>query len=583
MLAPPRWVGLPAEPTPVVSWCFVEHAEARSVTSPGTAVHRGRIVDLLRRWVFPGCVEVRNGRVAAVWEDSGVSEDSYLCPGFVDAHVHIESSLLTPPEFARIAALHGTVATVSDPHEIANVLGIEGVRYMQRLAAGAGCKIHLGIPSCVPATAFETAGAVIGADAVEELCADRSLVCLAEVMSFPGVIGRDPEVVRKLEIAKRYGKRIDGHAPGLRGADLEAYVSAGIETDHECSHLDEAREKIALGQKILVREGSAARDFEELWPLLAERPDRCMLCSDDKHADDLLEGHIDRLCARAVARGVNVFDVLRAACLNPVEHYGLRSGLLRPGDPADLVRLRDLTSFEVEETWLDGACVARGGRPLLAPAGSPCINAFRATPKSAEDFAVPAGAGRIRVIEVAEGQIVTGAGEADAMLRNGFAVADPPRDVLKIAVVNRYEDRPPAVAFVRGFGFGRGAIASSVAHDSHNIVAVGASDAELARAVNLLVGWGGGLSAVGGALEKVLPLPVAGLMSDASAEDVAAVHAELTRAARGLGSTLFAPFMALSFLALLVIPALKLSDRGLFDGTAFAFVPLFTGGAPGAS
>ncbi|HPC84389.1 MAG TPA: adenine deaminase [Thermoanaerobaculaceae bacterium] len=544
------------------------------------ATHRGRIVDLTERRVFAGIVEVVDGRIAAVREDGAVAERSFLCPGFVDAHVHIESSLLSPPEFARIAAIHGTVATVSDPHEIANVLGVEGVRHMQRLAAGSACKIHLGIPSCVPATGFETAGAAIGADEVAELCADPSLLFLAEVMNVPGVIGRDPEVVRKLEIAARHGKRIDGHAPGLRGAGLAAYVAAGIETDHECSQLDEAQEKVALGQKILIREGSAARNFEDLWPLLAERPERCMLCSDDKHADDLLEGHIDRLCARAVARGVDVFDVLRAACRNPVEHYGLHSGLLRPGDPADFIRLRDLESFEVEQTWIDGTCVAHAGKSLVAPSGSLRLDVCRATPKSAEDFAVPAGVGRIRVIEVADGQIITRAGEADAMLRQGFAVADPARDLLKVAVVNRYEDRPPAVAFVRGFGLRQGAIASSVAHDSHNFVAVGASDEELARAVNLLVACRGGLAAVGGTLEKVLALPVAGLMSDASAEEVAGAHADLTRAARELGSTLCAPFMALSFLALLVIPALKLSDRGLFDATAFAFVPLFTGDQP---
>jgi adenine deaminase len=301
------------------------------VTSPGATRHRGKIVDLFRRRVFPGYIEVAGGKISAVREDHSVTEQSYLCPGFVDAHVHIESSMLTPPEFARIAVIHGTVATVSDPHEIANVLGTEGVRYMQKLAAQTPCKIHFGIPSCVPATNFETAGATLGPEAVEELCADPSLVYLSEMMNFPGVIHRDPDVMRKIDIAKKHGKRIDGHAPGLRGTDLEAYVAAGIETDHECFQLEEALEKLALGQKILIREGSAAKNFGELWPLLNEHPDRCMLCSDDKHPDDLMEGHINSLCARAVAKGVQMFNVLRAACLNPVEHYGLRSGLMRPG------------------------------------------------------------------------------------------------------------------------------------------------------------------------------------------------------------------------------------------------------------
>lgn len=546
-------------------------------SSPAPVRHEGQIVDIAAQRTYPGFIQVADGRISAVQEDHSVTEPTYLCPGFVDAHVHIESSMLTPPEFVRIAVIHGTVATVSDPHEIANVLGTDGVRYMQELAAQTPGKIHFGIPSCVPATNFETAGATLGPEAVEELCADPSLVYLSEMMNFPGVIHRDPEVMRKIEIAKKHGKRIDGHAPGLRGQDLAAYVAAGIETDHECFQIEEAREKLSLGQKILVREGSAAKNFEELWPLLGEHPGSCMLCSDDKHPDDLLEGHINSLCARAVAKGVSVFDVLRAACLTPVEHYGLRSGRLRPGDPADFIRLRDLTGFKVEETWIDGKCVARDGQSLLPKTKSPRANKFFALPKKPSDFAVPAGQGTIRVIEALDGQIVTGAGEAEPLLRDGRALANPAQDVLKIAVVNRYEDAPPAVAFVRGVGLKRGAIASSVAHDCHNIVAVGTDDEELARAVNLLIANEGGIGAVGDGREDVLPLPVAGLMSDGYAEDVAASYARLSARAKELGSTLHAPFMTLSFLALLVIPALKLSDLGLFDGTKFEFVPVFTG------
>jgi adenine deaminase len=540
-------------------------------------LHRGRIIDLASRKIFPGVIVVRSGKIQAVKEDRSVTEESYLCPGFVDAHVHIESSMLTPPEFARIAVVHGTTATVSDPHEIANVLGLEGVRYMQRLASQTPVKIHFGIPSCVPATNFETAGATMGPEAIEELCADPSLLYLSEVMNFPGVIHRDPAVMEKIAIAKKHGKRIDGHAPGLRGEELKKYVAAGIETDHECFQIDEAREKISLGQKILIREGSAAKNFRELWPLLNEHPDSCMLCSDDKHPDDLMEGHINSLCARAVAKGVQVFDVLRAACLNPVQHYGLRCGLLRPGDPADFIRLHDLTGFQVEETWIDGKCVARDGKSLLPRTKSPVVNKFLATAKKPEDFAVPAGRGKIRVIEAIDGQIVTGSGEADATVTGGRVFADPAHDLLKIAVVNRYADTAPAVAFVRGVGLKKGAIASSVAHDCHNIVAVGASDEELARAVNLLIRHQGGIAAVGGKTEMVLPLPVAGLMSDGFAEEVAEGYASLSHAAKELGSKLQAPFMTLSFLALLVIPALKLSDLGLFDGTKFAFVPVFTG------
>lgn len=540
--------------------------------------HRGQIVDIPNERIFPGIIEVQDGKITAVREDAGVTEQSFLCPGFIDAHVHIESSMLTPPEFARIAVIHGTTGTVSDPHEIANVLGIDGVRYMQEQAARTPCKIHFGIPSCVPATNFETAGATMGPGAIEELCRDKSLLYLSEMMNFPGVIHRDPEVMKKLEIARAHGKRIDGHAPGLRGDDLKAYVAAGIETDHECFRIDEAREKIGLGQKILIREGSAARNFGELWPLLGEHPESCMLCSDDKHPDDLIEGHINLLCTRAVANGAPLFAILRAACVNPVLHYGLRCGLLRPGDPADFIRLRDLSRFGVLETWIDGECVARDGRSLLPRSQSPRANRFHAGRKQAADFAVRAGEGMLRVIEALDGQIITGLGEAPPLIHDGFAVADPAQDVLKIAVVNRYADAPPAVAFVRGVGLKHGAIASSVAHDCHNIVAVGTSDEELARAVNLLVANEGGISVAGpGDSEDVLPLPVAGLMSDGYAEDAAEGYARLTAKAKELGSTLHAPFMTLSFLALLVIPALKLSDLGLFDGTKFEFVPVFQG------
>ena len=583
---------------------------------------RGQILDIPNRRIFPGVIEVTDGKITAIREDQSVTESGYLCPGFIDAHVHIESSMLTPPEFARIAVIHGTTGTVSDPHEIANVLGLEGVRYMQKLAEQTPMKIHFGIPSCVPATNFETAGATLGPAEIEELCRDESLVYLSEMMNFPGVIHRDPLVMEKLAIAKRYGKRIDGHAPGLRGEELKAYVSAGIETDHECCQIDEAREKLALGQKILIREGSAAKNFEELWPLLTEHPESCMLCSDDKHPDDLLEGHINQLCARAVAHGVPLFDVLQAACVNPVTHYGLRCGLLRPGDAADFVRLHDLVSFRVMETWIDGVCVARDGASLLPKSRSPRVNKFHVAAKKAADFVVAAvgdGSGplgqralpkvdgadgrdgwpqpsaidqgtdgqgtgghrpplhacKVRVIEALDGQIVTGAGEAEAEVKNGCVLADASRDLLKIAVVNRYADTAPAVAFVRGVGLRHGAMASSVAHDCHNIVAVGATDEDLARAVNLLIANEGGISVVGpDGLEDVLPLPVAGLMSDGHAEDAAAGYARITAQAKALGSGLHAPYMTLSFLALLVIPALKLSNLGLFDGRRFEFVPV---------
>lgn len=542
--------------------------------TPAT-VHAGRIVDLSAGRVFPGEIEVSGGTITAIRETDGVGESAgFLCPGFIDAHVHIESSMLPPAEFARMAVTHGTVATVSDPHEIANVLGVDGVRAMQEMAAATPLKIHFGVPSCVPATGFETAGAVIDAAAVEELFRDPSLTYLAEMMNFPGVVGSDPEVMAKMEIAKRMGRNIDGHAPGLRGEGLRAYVTAGITTDHECTTLDEAREKLALGQMILIREGSAAKNFDALWPLLLENPDRCMFCSDDKHPDDLIEGHINRLVARAVAAGVPVPDALRAACTNPAAHYGLRCGQLRPGDPADFVRLADLDTFEVLETWIDGILVSRNGDSLLPVTRAPLVNHFDCAPKRPEDFAIPSAgeSATVRVIEAIDGSLRTRAGVAAAKIENNHAIADPPRDLLKITVVNRYHVAPPAVAFVRGIGLKRGAIASSVAHDCHNIVAVGCDDASLARAVNLVIAARGGISMVDDTGENdLLALPIAGLMSDAPAENVAAAYARLTRHAHALGSGLHAPYMTLSFLALLVIPSLKLSDRGLFDGGSFQF------------
>lgn len=542
--------------------------------TPAT-VHAGQIVDLAAGRVFSGEIEVAGGTITAIRETDGVGESAgFLCPGFIDAHVHIESSMLPPAEFARIAVSHGTVATVSDPHEIANVLGVEGVRAMQRMAAATPLKIHFGVPSCVPATSFESSGAVIDAAAVEKMFRDPSLTYLAEMMNFPGVVGSDPEVMAKLDIAKRMGRNIDGHAPGLRGDGLRAYVAAGITTDHECTTLDEAREKISHGQMILIREGSAAKNFDALWPLLLENPDRCMFCSDDKHPDDLIEGHINRLVARAVAAGVPVPDALRAACTNPAAHYGLRCGQLRQGDPADFVRLADLDTFEVLETWIDGILVARDGSPLLPVTRAPLVNHFDCKPKLTEDFAIPATGETttVRVIEAIDGSLLTGAGTAIAEVEKNHVITDPARDLLKITVVNRYHNTPPAVAFVRGIGLKRGAIASSVAHDCHNIVAVGCDDASLARAVNLIIAARGGISMVDDAGENdLLALPIAGLMSDEPAEAVANAYARLTRRAHALGSGLHAPYMTLSFLALLVIPSLKLSDRGLFDGRSFQF------------
>jgi len=535
----------------------------------------GRLVDLHDRALRPATVHVRDGVVDRV-APAADPPDRYLLPGFVDAHVHVESSMVPPSEFARAAVVHGTVATVSDPHEIANVLGVEGVEYMIEDGRDVPFHFAFGAPSCVPATPFETAGAELGPDAVAALLDRPDVPYLSEMMNVPGAINRDPDVMAKIEAAQARGKPVDGHAPGLRGEGVEQYAAAGIETDHECVAIEEAREKLDAGLKIAIREGSAAKNFDELIPLMDEAPDRLLFCSDDKHPDALVRGHIDALARRALERGYDRFDVLRAACVHPVEHYGLDVGLLREGDPADFIVVDDLETLSVERTYVEGTLVAEDGETHIERGGSDTPNRFAAGPVAPESFRLPAERAQMRVITAVDNQLVTGEDVVETPVEDGRAVADPGRDLLKLAVVNRYADADPAVAFIRGFGLDAGALASSVAHDSHNVVAVGTSDAALADAVNAVVAEQGGISAVGGGAEHVLPLPVAGLMSDRPVDEVARRYTRLSRFAQDeLGSPMDAPFMTLSFMALLVIPRLKLSDRGLFDGDAFDFVDRF--------
>jgi adenine deaminase len=538
----------------------------------------GRLVDLHDRSVRPATVHVRDGVIDRIAPATDVP-DRTLLPGFVDAHVHVESAMVPPSAFARAAVVHGTVATVSDPHEIANVLGVDGVAYMIEDGKQVPFHFAFGAPSCVPATPFETAGAELGPDAVAALLDRADVPYLSEMMNVPGAINRDPDVMAKIEAAQARGKPVDGHAPGLRGEGVEQYAAAGIETDHECFAIEEAREKLDAGLKIAIREGSAARNFDELIPLMDEAPDRLLFCSDDKHPDALVQGHIDALARRAIDRGYDRFDVLRAACVHPVEHYDLDVGLLREGDPADFIVVDDLDALTVRRTYVEGRLVAEDGQTHIERVPSNTPNRFAAGPVAPEAFRVPAEGPQVRVVTAVDNQLVTGEDIVDTPVADGRAVADPARDLLKLAVVNRYADADPAVAFIRGFGLDAGALASSVAHDAHNVVAVGASDAALAGAVNAVIEESGGVSAVGRGEEHVLPLPVAGLMSDRPVEDVARRYTRLSRFAQDeLGSPMDAPFMTLSFMALLVIPQLKLSDQGLFDGESFAFVDRFVGG-----
>ncbi len=525
------------------------------------------------------------------WE---IGREAFILPGFIDAHVHIESSMLIPAQFARLAVVHGTVATVNDPHEIANVCGVAGVEFMIRDGNTVPFKFYFGAPSCVPATHFETAGAYLNSEVVEALLQRDEIKYLTEMMNFPGVLNGDEEVAKKIEAAKKQNKPVDGHAPGLRGKDAKKYIDAGISTDHECFTAEEAKEKLEYGMKIIIREGSAAKNFEALIQLLHEYPDHIMFCSDDKHPDSLVEGHMNDLCKRAVAHGIDVFKVLQAACVNPVEHYKLDVGLLKVGDAADFIVVKDLENFEVLQTYIDGALVAENGKSLICLANKgddskEPINNFNCAKKTIEDFALWAGKKQtpLTIIEALDGQLITNKLEVVSKIVNGKIVSDLENDILKIVVVNRYQNAPVAKAFIKNFGLKRGAIASSVAHDSHNIVAVGVDDESLCKAVNLIIEQRGGISLTAGtktvrnqhgiSIEEtsddlILPLPVAGLMSNEDGYLVAEEYKRLDVAAKALGSTLSAPFMTLSFMALLVIPHLKLSDKGLFDGDAFAFI-----------
>ncbi len=533
----------------------------------------GNFVDIRQRSIYPARLVISNGKIRTIRRLSS-SKTRYILPGFIDAHVHIESSMLVPTEFAKTAVLHGTVATVSDPHEIANVLGTEGVWYMIENGRKSPLKFNFGAPSCVPATIFETAGAEVTSEDIAHLLASPEVRYLAEMMNWPGVIFDDPAVQHKLDIAKRAGKPIDGHAPGLMGKQALKYISKGISTDHECYMIDEARFKLKHGMKVIIREGSAAKNFDTLAPLINKYFEHMMFCSDDKHPDDLLLGHINLLVRRAVARGIDVFKVLQMACINPVEHYGLDVGTTQIGDWADLIVVDNLSDFNVIKTYINGDVVAERGRDYIKTEPERIVNNFQIGRKKPSDFILPLTKTEVNVIEVLDRQLITKTFEGKISLENGLALPSVADDILKIAVVNRYADAPIATAFIKNFGIKRGAIASSVAHDSHNIIAVGVSDEAICEAVNILIDHKGGLSATDGTHTEVLPLPIAGLMSNESAEIVAKKYTALVNMARDLGSTLTSPFMSLSFMALLVIPSLKLSDKGLFDGEKFVFCPI---------
>lgn len=535
----------------------------------------GKLVDIELQHVYPARITIINGRISSVSPTDDVPKDTFIMPGFIDAHIHIESTMLVPSEFARLATVHGTVATVSDPHEIANVLGIRGVHYMIENGKQVPFYFYFGASPCVPATLFETAGASIDADAIRFLFEQDHLYYLSEMMNFPGVLQADPSVMEKIAIAKQFNKPIDGHAPGLRGEKALMYIQAGITTDHECINLEEAKDKLSKGMKILIREGSAAQNFEALHPLIKSNPQQVMFCSDDKHPHELVKGHINQLVQRSIIdKGYDTMDVLRAACYNPIAHYQLDVGILKPGDSADFIIVNNLHEFQVKATYIKGLLVAQANQPLIPHILSSTINHFNCNPIEVQDLRVPVNPGKLRVIQAINGQLITHQKIMEPCVEKGLFVSDLNRDLLKIAVVNRYQNAPPALGFIHQFGLKDGAMASCISHDSHNIICVGTNDEDMCRAINIIIECQGGIAVAWQENVKILPLPIGGIISPEDGYTIAQAYLELDKQVKNLGSILDAPFMTLSFMALLVIPSLKISDKGLFDVNRFAFVPL---------
>lgn len=536
----------------------------------------GNIVDIHQRRIYPGEIWLSEGRIMEIQENQK-NYSTYLLPGFIDAHVHIESSMLTPENFAKLIIPQGTLAIVNDPHEIANVCGKEGIYFMLESARKSFLKIFFGIPSCVPATSFDCAGNVISTSDVEELAVSGDFKLLSEMMNVPGVLQEDPEVCRKIEIARNYNLPVDGHAPLLAGEELKKYIQAGITTDHECSNLQEAIEKIEAGMKIIIREGSAARNYEALKELIRLYPDKVMFCTDDAHPDMILKkGHINNIVKKALADGYDFFDVIRIACYNPVQHYRLTVGTLQKGDFADFMRIENLESFRVLEAYIAGKKIYENGQFLGEKHFSDTIS--RVFPNYfVHDLIEPKDLVKqifkqTDVMEVIDGEILTRKYVYDLPSEKINFESDLKEDVLKIVYLNRYKNGKPQIAFVKGFGIKEGAFASSIAHDSHNILAVGCTDKEITDAINALISAKGGLVVAKGGKTECLSLPIAGIMSDKEGMEVAGQYEKLNERLKEMGCSLQSPFMTLAFMSLLVIPELKIGEKGLFDFESFRFL-----------
>jgi adenine deaminase len=535
---------------------------------------KSNLIDIHNNKIYPAEIEFENSKIINI-KKINEKPQTYILPGFIDAHVHIESSMAAPSAFAYEAVKHGTVATVSDPHEIANVLGKQGLDFMLNSAKKINFKFFFGVPSCVPATDFETSGAKLTASDVEALLQQNDFLYLSEMMNYPGVIFNDPEVHKKLSAAKKFNKPIDGHAPGLSGENLKKYIQAGISTDHECSSLKEAEEKIKLGMNILIREGSAAKNFNNLIPLLNKYPEKIMFCSDDLHPDDLINGHINLLVKRALKNNYNLFDILRAVSLNPVKFYKLNVGLLQINDPADFIIIDNLNNFNILQTFINGKKTFDKGNSKIPKINEKSINKFFINNIEKKDIQIKAISTKIKVINAFDGELLTKKTIEKAKIENNLIACDTNKDILKLIALNRYQQAKPAIAFIHGFNLKKGAIGSSIAHDSHNIIAVGTNDNDLIETIKIIQQNKGALVAVNGNDKTVLPLDIAGIISSQSVKQTALLYKKLNLKAKEFGTNLRAPFMTLAFMSLLVIPELKLGDKGLFDGKNFKFTDLF--------
>jgi adenine deaminase len=533
----------------------------------------GRIVDIHNRDIYKGCVTIDDDKISRT-ERCDSEVESYILPGLIDAHIHIESSMVTPGAFAVEAIKHGTLCVVSDPHEIVNVCGIDGLNYMIEDAAKVPVKFYFGAPSCVPATSFETSGSVLDKFDIAEILKRDEIHYLSEMMNYPGVIYNNEEVVSKLMAARMVGKPVDGHAPGLSGKDLKKYIDSGISTDHECTTIEEALEKISMGMKILIREGSAAKSLDSLKQLYYSNPEDIMLCCDDLHPEMLMKGHINKLVARLISEGFDIYNVYRSASINPMMHYNISTGLLREGDSADFIIVKTLETMEVLESWIGGRKVFDRGNVFFTTDRSREINNFNCKHINGEDITIINRGGNIRIIEAKDGELLTQS-ITDSMGTKNIIVPDVERDYLKIIVKDRYNDTPPAIGIIKGFMLKEGAFASSIAHDSHNIICIGTNDHDIVTAVNTIVDMKGGLAVSSNDKIYSLQLNIGGIMTSNTCRETALKYDNLSQIVKSRGCIMSAPFMTLAFMALLVIPELKIGDKGLFNVNEFKPVSLF--------